>query len=138
MKPFPTDPYVTNSVIRFFGNQSDRTTLTHNFATLQTIKHCGRFLVLEAGISPSVLRTFPMVFYFCGFVDIANNASLVPQSAAPIPWLPCYNEYQSIENARVTSMTGFYVATPSTYVDLCDSLVQYQMSLKATPISNTK
>jgi len=59
-----------------------------------------------------------MVFYFCGFVGLANSASLVPQNAVPIPWLPCYNECQSIENAHVTSMTGFYVAAPSTYVDL--------------------
>ena len=32
----PTDPYVINSVIRFLGNQSGDTTLTHDFATLQT------------------------------------------------------------------------------------------------------
>ena len=41
MSPFPTDPDVTNSVIRFLGNQSFNTTLTHNFATLQAIRYCG-------------------------------------------------------------------------------------------------
>ena len=36
MSPFRTDPYVTNSVIRFFGNQDiDSAALTHNFATPQ-------------------------------------------------------------------------------------------------------
>jgi hypothetical protein len=33
----PTDPDVTNSVIRFLGNQSLGTTLAHNFAALQTL-----------------------------------------------------------------------------------------------------
>jgi len=32
----PTDPDVTDSVIRFLGNQSVGTTLAHNFAALQT------------------------------------------------------------------------------------------------------
>jgi hypothetical protein len=33
----PTDPDVTNSVIRFLGNQSLGTTLAHNFAALQAV-----------------------------------------------------------------------------------------------------
>jgi hypothetical protein len=35
----PTDPDVTNSVIRFLGNQSINTALTHNFATPQAVRH---------------------------------------------------------------------------------------------------
>jgi hypothetical protein len=35
MSPFPTDPDVTNSVIRFLGNQRIKPTLTHHFATLE-------------------------------------------------------------------------------------------------------
>ena len=42
MNPFPTDPDVTNSVIRFFSNQGmDSVALTHNFATPQAVRHCG-------------------------------------------------------------------------------------------------
>jgi hypothetical protein len=39
MSPFPTEPDVTNSVIRFLGYQSINTTLTHNFATPQAVRH---------------------------------------------------------------------------------------------------
>jgi hypothetical protein len=55
----PTDPYVTNSVIRFFSNQGSNTTLTHNFATRQAIRHCGRFWVWGAGRLPTISRTSP-------------------------------------------------------------------------------
>ena len=41
MSPFPTDPDVTNSVIRFLGNQRINTTLTHHFATQQVLTYCG-------------------------------------------------------------------------------------------------
>ena len=34
----PTDPYVSNLLIRFLGNQSLGTTLAHNFAAPQTEK----------------------------------------------------------------------------------------------------
>ncbi|MES9899403.1 MAG: A24 family peptidase [Sedimenticola sp.] len=39
--PPPTDPDVTNSVIRFLGNQRGNTPPMHNFTTLQTLRHCG-------------------------------------------------------------------------------------------------
>jgi hypothetical protein len=41
MSPFRTDPDVTNLVIRFLGNQSINTTLTHNFATPQAFTYYG-------------------------------------------------------------------------------------------------
>jgi len=36
----PTDPDVTNSVIRFLGYQRINTTLTHHFATQQVLTYC--------------------------------------------------------------------------------------------------
>jgi len=41
MSPFPTDPDVTNSVIRFLGDQRINTPLTHNFATPQAFTYYG-------------------------------------------------------------------------------------------------
>jgi len=43
------DPYVSNSLIRFFGNQGKNSAMTHNFATLQAIRHYARFWAWEVG-----------------------------------------------------------------------------------------
>ena len=70
----PTDPDVTDSVIRFLGNQSLGTTLTHNFAAPQTVLD----VVDDPGFRkrPALTKRFKL---------LPVDVTLVTATAQPIP-----------------------------------------------------
>jgi hypothetical protein len=64
---------VTNSVIRFFGNQSINTTLTHNFATPQAIYTLCTILGNGKGILSINFSNLPQSIAFLWHLRLSQN-----------------------------------------------------------------
>lgn len=134
---WPIPPQIRTWAIHSYGSSVIKTSfvLTHNFTTLQAIRHCARFWGWVGGTLLAVAWTDPTVWHFCDFFGWANTANLGWQNVVPLPLIACYTVLRNIGSVLLILRIAFVVAIWAVYVDCSDTIPAWRLCFSAFSFS---